>query len=963
MSHNSGIAKQTGWWERITQWLGLPNKRHSNREADGLRVLTLEDRRLLAGDVTSVDVTTPGDDLVTDEDVGANTFVVEVNFNAAMQTDSFSGDPGAVGPKLLFSNGGGALPGLANGAGATLTAPTTVWSNGDMTAQITFDVVDQDVDIANIAIDVVDVLDAGANPQNPYTPNSQDFSIDTASTAVRIDNSVVIAQNEGDSAPAVTTYTFDLTRTGGPNNLQVAYTVVGFGPNQATASDFGGVLPSGTAQFNGAQLTTQISIDVTQDLLVENNEQFQVVLTDSASIVLTQATAVGQITNDDAATLAINDVTLAEGDAGTTAFTFTVTLNANVDSAFAVNYQSADDSAIAGQDYTAASGTLNFAGTLNETQQFTVNVTGEQLVELDEQFFANLSGIAAGGRNVTLADSQGVGAINNDDAATLSIDDVTLAEGDAGTTAFTFTVTLNANVDSAFAVNYQSADDSAIAGQDYTAASGTLNFAGTLNETQQFTVNVTGEQLVELDEQFFANLSGIAAGGRNVTLADSQGAGAITNDDAATLSIDDVTLAEGNAGTTAFTFTVTLNANVDSAFAVNYQSADDSAIAGQDYTAASGTLNFAGTLNETQQFTVNVTGEQLVELDEQFFANLSGIAAGGRNVTLADSQGAGAITNDDAATLSIDDVTLAEGNAGTTAFTFTVTLNANVDSAFAVNYQSADDSAIAGQDYTATSGTLNFAGTQNETQQFTVNVTGEQLVELDEQFFANLSGIAAGGRNVTLADSQGAGAITNDDAATLSIDDVTLAEGNAGMTAFTFTVTLNADVAAGFTVNYQSANDSAIAGQDYTADSGTLNFTGTQNETQQFTINATGDQLVELNEQFFANLSGIVGSGLDVTFADSQGAGAITNDDAATLSINDVTLAEGNAGLTAYTFTVTLNANVDSAFTVNYQSANDSAVAGQDYTAASGTLNFAGTQNETQPIFHQRERRSVGGVG
>ena len=69
-------------------------------------------------------------------------------------------------------------------------------------------------------------------------------------------------------------------------------------------------------------------------------------------------------------------------------------------------------------------------------------------------------------------------------------------------------------------------------------------------------------------------------------------------------------------------------------------------------------------------------------MDETFLVNLSNLAAGGRNVTLADSQGQGKITNDDSASLSVNDVMLAEGNAGTTSYTFTVTLGAAVDAPF-----------------------------------------------------------------------------------------------------------------------------------------------------------------------------------------------------------------------------------------------------------------------------------------
>ena len=83
------------------------------------------------------------------------------------------------------------------------------------------------------------------------------------------------------------------------------------------------------------------------------------------------------------------------------------------------------------------SGTLTFAAG-QTTQTVTVPVNGDVLDEVDETFSVNLSSPV----NATIADGQGLGTITDDDAPpTLSIDDVTVTEGDAGTVDATFTVT------------------------------------------------------------------------------------------------------------------------------------------------------------------------------------------------------------------------------------------------------------------------------------------------------------------------------------------------------------------------------------------------------------------------------------------------------------------------------------------------------------------------------------------
>jgi Calx-beta domain len=226
-----------------------------------------------------------------------------------------------------------------------------------------------------------------------------------------------------------------------------------------------------------------------------------------------------------------------------------------------------------------------------------------------------------------------------------------------------------------------------------------------------------------------------------------------------TLAINNVTLAEGNSGTTAFNFTVTLSAARATAVTVNYATSNGTATAGSDYAAVSGTLNFApGVL--TQPVTVNVNGDTTVEPDETFLVTLSGPV----NATIANAQGAGTgtIVNDDAAvilpTLSINNVSQNEGNSGLTPFVFTVTLSTASASTVTVNYATSDGSANAGSDYNTTSGTLSFAPGVL-TQAITVNVIGDSVIEGTESFVVTLSAPA----NATLAVTQGIGSILNDD--------------------------------------------------------------------------------------------------------------------------------------------------------------------------------------------------------
>lgn len=740
-------------------------------------------------------------------------------------------------------------------------------------------------------------------------------------------------------------------------------------------------IPVGTYDGTiGTAIDLSSVLSVTSDDVVEMDEmivlQLQspspgLVLGDADSDNSTQSTHTYTITNDDAATLQINDVTRDESDNGTTTFTFTVTLSAAVDVGVSVDFDTGDDTATAGSDYTANTGsTLTFAGTAGETETLTVVVAPDDLVERDETFFVDLSNIAAGGRAVSFADSRGIGTITNEDAATLSIDDVTVAEGDSGTTNFTFTVTLSEAVDTGVSVQFDTVDNTAVsigAAADFASvAGGSLNFTGTANETQTLTITANTDDVVELDESFFVDLTNILASSRNVTFADDRGVGTITNEDAATLSIDDVTLGEGDSGSTAFTFTVTLNAAVDTGITLQADTVDSGAVSSgtnSDFVAVSGaSLSFTGSASETQTVTVMVNVDESVELDESFFVDLSSIMAGGRNVTFADNRGLGSITNDDAATIRINDVLLDEGDSGNTTYTFSVTLDAAVDTGISLQADTVNSTASssgATPDFTALTGeAVNFVGSVGETQTVTVSVITDEIVELDESFFVDLSNIVTGGRAVTFADDRGVGTIRNDDTATISINDVAIQEGDTGNASLVFTVTLDAAVDTGVAIQVDTADSGAVstgANADFTSVvAGALNFTGMVGETQTLTVLASGDGVVELDESFFVDLSNITAGGRSVTFADNRGVGTITNDDAATLSIDDVTQDEGDGGSTLYTFTVTLDADVDTGIALQFDTIDNTAAsigARADFTSViGGVLNFAGTRGETQTL-------------
>ncbi len=225
--------------------------------------------------------------------------------------------------------------------------------------------------------------------------------------------------------------------------------------------------------------------------------------------------------------------------------------------------------------------------------------------------------------------------------------------------------------------------------------------------------------------------------------------------------------------------------------------------------------------------------------------------------------------------LSISDRTASEGNNGTTAFSFTVSLNIPSTTAITVDYATSLGTASASDLVEVPTTTLTFAAGETS-KVITIAVSGDTLVEGNETFFVNLSN--ASGASIT--DGQGLGTITNDDAPPvpgISISDVSANEGNSGSRTFVFTVSLSSASASAVTVNFATANGTATSGgtnRDYNSTSGTLTIpAGATSRTISVTVR--GDRRSEANETFFLNLSNAVGA----TLLDNQGLGTILNDD------------------------------------------------------------------------------------
>lgn len=524
------------------------------------------------------------------------------------------------------------------------------------------------------------------------------------------------------------TYTVELT--GDPELTPVTISASGGAPDVTLS-------PTSLA-LDKDNATGSITVTAVDDNIDEPGQTLNLNFSSSPAVG-TQPATVTVADNDSPPTVTgISSVTKLEGNAGSTAYTFTATLSNPSSVPFDLNYQTVPNTALA-SDFAGGApptGTITFAA-LQTSKDVVVNVQGDTTVEATElpcstvitpdtgceTFFVN-----AGGK-------QAKGTIINDDTPpalpTLSVGNLTVAES-AGTAHVT--VTLSAASGSTVTVNATTSDGSATAPGDYAAVTVPVTIpAG--QTTGDVPIPIASGSVDEPTETFTVTLSSP----NNATIADGAATVTITDDDNnSALSVTSATVTEPANGAAAVnaTFTVSLLPASDRTVSVPFSVTGVEATAGSDFTASSGTLTFnPGQTSRT--ITVPVLGDAVYDTGETFRVAL-GTPSGAKLGTPA--TGIGTIV--DAAAppaLTIADATVSEGD-GNAVVTVTLTGNAS-QSTVTVSYKTTGATgsagATSGSDFTATTGTLTFpAGTTART--ITIPIANDTAAESDESFTVTL---------------------------------------------------------------------------------------------------------------------------------------------------------------------------------------------------------------------------------
>ncbi|WP_272481214.1 beta strand repeat-containing protein, partial [Microcystis aeruginosa] len=519
-------------------------------------------------------------------------------------------------------------------------------------------------------------------------------------------------------------YTF--TRTAATTStLTVNYGITG----TADSTDYTGATPGTgkTITFAAGSSTATLTIDPTADTKVEPDETVILTLASGTGYTIGTTTPVtGTITNDDfpSITLAVAPSSVTED--GTSNLVYTFTRSGSTTNSLTVNY-TLGETATLNTDYTrtGTNNTVTFAAG-SATATVTVDPTADTTVEPDETVILTL----ASGTGYTVGTTTPVtGTITNDDVTlpsiTLAVSPSSVTED--GTTNLTYTFTRSGVTTNPLTVNY-TIGGTATLNTDYTrtGTTNTVTFAAN-STTATVTVDPTADTTVESDETVILTL----ASGTGYTVGTTTPVtGTITNDDTSvTLAVSPSSVTED--GTTNLVYTFTRSGVTTNALTVNY-TVGGTATNGTDYTSIPTSVTFAAN-SATATVTVDPTADTTVEPDETVILTL----ASGTGYTVGTTTAVtGTINNDDFSQLSINNITVVEGQDNNAILTVTVD-NPNPQP-ITFNYTTAPINATANVDYTSKTGTITIAA-NTSTATISIPILNDNLNEADEAFTVTLS--------------------------------------------------------------------------------------------------------------------------------------------------------------------------------------------------------------------------------
>jgi hypothetical protein len=521
-----------------------------------------------------------------------------------------------------------------------------------------------------------------------------------------------------------------------------------------------------------------------------------------------------------------------------------------------VNFSSSDGTATASVDYQSINGALTFAdGVTSQTVE--VMLLDDSTYEGDETFTVSLSNVQG---NATLGSISTVQVIieENDPAPASGVFQFSGASYDIKENDGSVIVTVQ-RVNGSFgdvSVDYNTTDSTATASVDYQPVSGSLTFAdGVIGQTIE--VSLIDDTTYEGEESFSVELSN-AQGGATLDSVSSAQVVIEENDPApppGVLQFSEATYSVGENNPNIIVTVTRVNGSFGET-SVNYITADLIAVAGEDYQSTSGNLVF--TDGETSRtIKIALLNDMTYEGDESFAIELNNVQGGATLGNVASTQ---IVINEDDPVPPSGALRFSGASYSTNENDGSVIITVQRDSGsfgeVSVNYSTADLIATAGEDYQLTSGILTFS--DGETSRIIeVALLDDIIFEGEETFTVELSNVQGG---AVLGGISSAQVVINEDDpvppyGVLQFSGSNYSVDENGVSVVVAIMRVNGSFGE-VSVDYNTADLIAVAGEDYQSVSGTLFFADGETS-RAIAVTIVDDMVFEGNETFRVLLSNV----------------------------------------------------------------------------------------------------------
>ncbi|MFZ0501073.1 MAG: Calx-beta domain-containing protein, partial [Steroidobacteraceae bacterium] len=601
-------------------------------------------------------------------------------------------------------------------------------------------------------------------------------------------------------------------------------------------SQYTGVV--GTLKWSEGDATERlITVPVRDALPFSGTKTFQVRLTDPSdpAVITSPATATVTISGNAGESAGMLEFSSAGYTVAQAAGSLSVTVDrvGGAYGAVSVTYSTQAGTAIQGTNYKDTVGSLHWDSGDATAKTFSVPITAAAGFSGSRLFHVRLlsptSGASLGTPSNALVTINGQGT----NAGSLVFSKSSYA---VPQTAGSVTISVDRMdaTSGAASVDYATASGSAPAGSVYTGKSGTLKWAAGDHSPKSFAVAVSDATPFTGNKTFTVALSSPSA---NASIA-NPGKATVTIAGAAAPAVGSLALSASaytvNQSSGSITVTVDRTDGSSGAASVAYATSNGSAVAGTNYSGASGTLDWANGDSSPKSFTIPV-GTTPFSGNKSFTVTLS--AASG--ATLATPDSALVTIAGDAAAPTPGSLALSAAadavSQGIGVATVTVTRTGGSSGAASVTYATGNGSAVAGSDYTATSGTLDWASGDSSSKTVTIPILNATPFSGSKTFTVALSGASG----ATLASPSSATlTITGDAAATTGNLELSAASYAVSQSAGEATVVVQrtGGSSGSVSVAYSTSNGTAVAGSDYTATTGTLNWAAGSSSSQNVQI-------------------------------------------------------------------------------------------------------------------------------